>query len=173
MSIKEEHGGMSIHKVIAIDPGLSGAVAIFSNDGPNIVTHNMPDDKDLFELLQANKENSFCFIEKVSSFVSDDDQKGKKFGIQKMLANYEKLVYTLKISGIPYIEVHPATWQGYLNLRVKGEDKRNRKLRYKKFAESHYPVKVTLKNADALCLVEFGRRKLAFDQKWVREKIEK
>ncbi len=174
-------------KVIGIDPGASGGIAVFSRSG--IGCSKMPvktikkggkkinetDVRELAEILreQTNGYMAIVFIEKVQGWISDtEDNPGKRFRIQKMLANYEALKTAIIMSGIDLVEVPPRTWQTYLALVVKGMEKKERKQMYLNAARNYYPTaKVALWNSDAICLVQFGRMKLQFDRKWVDQKL--
>ena len=166
---------MDAKTIIGIDPGASGGIAVYNHKG-QITAVKMPKKvEDLSEYLLYIKENfnkPICFIEKVQSFHSDTDDGGKRFGIQKMLANYEQLKTVLTLSKIPFVQVYPQSWQGGLNLRKKGESKKDRKNRYKAAALKYYPeIKPTLWSADALCIVQFGRLKFNTDVDWIIERL--
>ena len=72
---------------------------------------------------------------------------------------------------MPYVLVHPMSWQSRLGLRIKGEKKKERKARYKEQAEKLYGGNVTLWNADALLIMHFGRNVLQYDQKWLLKNL--
>mgnify|MGYP000030047758 FL=1 len=77
-----------------------------------------------------------------------------------------------EIEDIPYIQVHPMTWQSTLKLRKQDEEKTERKNRYKRAAQHYYPtIKATLWNADALLIMHAGRLKLQNDPDWVRQNL--
>lgn len=128
----------------------------------------------LSKILAEQKKDykPIIFIEKVQAWGSDTDAPGKRFNIQKMLANYEALLTVIKMSGIPMVEVPPRTWQSYLGLVKKGVEKSQRKKIYQRAAQSYFPsTKATLWNSDAICLVQFGRMKNKFHSSWIREQI--
>lgn len=165
---------MKIETILAIDPGASGGLALYGNGKVSVA--KMPKDlgelKQYFEHLTETYTNIVCFIERVSGYRGDNDAPGKWYGIDKMLANFTELKTSLKFHDIPFIEVHPATWQAGLRLRVKGEDKKARKNRYKDFAEKTYPeIKTNLWNADALCILQFARIKINIDPGWVEDRM--
>ncbi len=175
---------MEYTKIIGIDPGSSGGIAIFSKSG--LGCSKMPmievrknghkrmrtNEKKFAAMLTEQKRDyrPIIFIEKVQAWLSDTDKPGKRFNIQKMLANYETLLTAIRMSGIPMIEVPPRTWQNYLSLGKKGMEKEERKKSYQRAAQSYYPeTKATLWNSDAICLVHFGRMKNKFDPSWIKE----
>lgn len=177
---------MEYNKIIGIDPGASGGIAIFSKSGlgcskmpmkvvrKNGHKRNRTDVEELSEILLHQKMDfkPIVFIEKVQAWGSDTDAPGKRFNIQKMLANYEVLLTIIKMSDIPVVEVPPRTWQTYLGLVKKGLEKSQRKKVYLRAAQSYYPEnKATLWNSDAICLVQFGRMKNQFDSDWIKDQI--
>lgn len=166
---------MELETIIGIDPGAGGGIAVY-NKKAGITTVKMPKNPtDLSEYLTYVKEtydNPICFLEKVSKYRGDADTGGKQFGIDKMLANYEQLKTVLTLCKIPFVQVAPISWQAGLKLRKKGEQKKDRKNRYKAAAAHYYPsIKATLWNSDAVCLVQFGRLKFESDINWIIEKL--
>lgn len=173
---------MKINCVIGIDPGAAGGIAVFV-PGAKVKTVKMPKDvRELQVFFQYYAENfrPIVFLEKLS--VRPDDVQmqggraamGKLYRIQKMMANYEHLKALLEASEIPYVMVHPASWQSKLKLRERGskEEKADRKRRYREHAGRLYPwAKVTLWNADALLIMHFGRWALENDFSWVRANL--
>lgn len=173
---------IKINCVIGIDPGSNGGIAVFV-PGYNTKALKMP--KDITELRDfftyyADNFKSIVFLEKLS--VRPDDvvvqgdraAMGKLYRVQKMMANFEHLKALIEIAGIPYVMVHPASWQTKLKLRVRGqhEEKADRKRRYKDAAAQLYPgVNTTLWNADALLLMHFGRWALVNEPKWVKANL--
>ena len=172
--------------VLAVDPGLSGCIARWGSSG--VGCSKMPvktiekagkihRETDIAELARILKEQKtghepIVFLEKVQGWDSDTkDNPGKRFRIQKMLANYEALKTAIIMSDIPLIEVIPRTWQTYLALSVKGMEKAARKKMYLKAAMEYYPEEgVYGWNGDALCILQFGRMKLQFDPDWINER---
>lgn len=166
---------LAIDVYIGIDPGMGGVVCHWTANGGMKCVKMPRTIEDLSVLLTAIKERGaqpLCFLEKLQ--LRHDDTDGKQFRIQKLLANFEQIKAVLTLLKIPFILVHPMSWQSYLRLRVKDEDKKDRKNRYKHAAGVYYPeVKPTLWNADGMLLVEFGRRKRQFDERWLIEQLPK
>lgn len=173
---------MNISAVIGIDPGSNGGIAVFI-PGQNIKVLKMPKDitelRDFFAYYVENYK-PIVFLEKLS--VRPDDvmvqgdraAMGKLYRVQKMMANFEHLKALIETAGIPYVLVHPLSWQTKLKLRVRGqhEEKADRKRRYKEAAAQYYPgIDVTLWNADALLLMHFGRWALVNEPKWVKANL--
>jgi hypothetical protein len=118
---------LNFDKAIAIDPGISaGAIAIHGKSGTRVA--KMPvkeiqkagkvsretDVADLARILREQKDGytPIVFLEKVQAWLSDTDvNPGKRFMIQKMLANYEALKTAIIMTEIPLVEVVPRSWQ--------------------------------------------------------------
>lgn len=146
--------------IIGIDPGARGCIAVL-HEG-EIKAYKMPiETVDIIAILGKYRENSFAVLEKVNSFQADLKEGGKRYGIDKLLANYHTLKACLVAQNIPYVLAHPMTWQAALKLRIKGELKPARKERYRQIAQIHYPgLRATLWNADALLLTILGAQKI-------------
>ena len=164
--------------IIGIDPGASGGIA--STDGQTVSTAAMPSDlTELGTFLQWVRENyvsPLILLEKINIRHDDLAERGKVFRIQKMIENYANLKAVITLSGIPLAEVHPLTWQSRLGLRKTGEEKAERKRRYKEVAQRHYPsVKATMKTCDALLIMRYGcvlnQSDAKKDKKWLSDNI--
>lgn len=177
-----EQQKITINCVIGIDPGAAGGIAVFI-PGNLVKAIKMPKDiahlADLFEYY-AQYYKPIVFLEKLS--VRPDDvvaeggkaNMGKLYRIQKMMANFEHLKALIETAGIPYVLVHPASWQSKLKLRIPGqhEEKAERKHRYQEYAGKLYPeINVTLWNADALLIMHFGRYALVNEPNWVKANL--
>lgn len=173
---------IKINCVIGVDPGANGGIAIFV-PGQKVKAVKIPKDitelRDFFAYYVENYK-PIVFLEKLS--VRPDDvmvqgdraKMGKLYRIQKLMANYEHLKALIEMSEIPFIMVHPMTWQTKLKLRVRGvhEEKADRKRRYQECAGKLYSgIKVTLWNADALLIMHFGRWVLVNNPKWVKANL--
>lgn len=160
--------------IIGIDPGASGGLAIWRPNQPTAAIRmpkKMMDLRPFFMDKQAVC-NPVIFLEKVQLHSGDMDAPGKVYRIQEMLKAFEQLKTIITVCDIPYILVNPMKWQGDLKLRVKGEEKADRKKRYQRAAAAYYPeVKATLWNADALMILHFGRYILQTNPKWVLENL--
>lgn len=159
--------------VIGIDPGAQGGLAVFI-PGQRVKTVKMPKEvRDLRDFFQYYADNfkPIVFLEKLSVRPDDiKDNPGKIYRIQQMLANFEHLKAIMESEGVPYVLVHPMSWQTRLGLRAKGqhEEKADRKRRYRAMAKQLYSeIKTTLWNSDALLILHFGRMVLVNDPKWV------
>lgn len=173
---------IKINCVIGVDPGRNGGIGIYI---PGELTKAVKMPKDIEDLRDffayyAENYNPIVFLEKLSvrpDDVATDDTKnrmGKLYRIQKMMANFEQLKAIIGAARIPYVMVHPMTWQSKLQLRTRGvqEEKADRKRRYRGFAQASYPnIDVTLWNADALLIMHFGRWALVNNPKWVKANL--
>lgn len=163
--------------IVGIDCGRNGGLAMYR--AGYVKTVKMPKDiADLQPYFQNIKDisiNPIIFLEKVQLRADDvKDNPGKAFRIQNMLMDFQRLKDYIEIVGIPYVLWHPASWQATLKLRKQGEEKKDRKNRYKRVAEYYYPnVKATLWNADAILIMHAGRVKLEYDPTWVKQNLPK
>ena len=173
---------MKINCVIGVDPGAGGGIAVYVKDGPVKVVKMPKDISELMEFAQYVKDNykPLVFLEKLSvrpddiMAKGDGSTMGKLYRIQKMLANYEQLKAIFEAVGVPFIMVHPLSWQTKLGIRERGvhEDKAERKRRYRQYATKLYPqIHVTLWNADALLIMHFGRWVMANDFNWIKSNL--
>jgi len=178
---------IKINCVIGIDPGAAGGIAVFVPGKYRALVSTIKMPKDVAELrdfLLYYRDNfkPIVFLEKLS--VRPDDvivqgdraAMGKLYRIQRMMANYEHLKAIIEAVGIPYVMVHPLSWQTKLKLRERNssirESKEERKHRYQRTAATLYPeVKATLWNSDAMLLMHFGRWALVNDPKWVKANL--
>lgn len=164
---------MKIDCIIGIDPGASGGITVWRPNAKEISVKIPKDISDFRDFMMHYKEisNPLIFIEKVQMHKSDA-QGGKTFGIEKLIRNVEQLRTVLAVLDIPFVPVHPMTWQSRLNLRRGVEEKSQRKKRYKEHSQKLYPdLKSTMWNCDATLLMHFGRFILKNDVKWVLENL--
>lgn len=173
---------ITINCVIGVDPGANGGISVYV-PGIRVKVLKMPKDiSELADFFAYYRDNykPIVFLEKLS--VRPDDvtangsraNMGKLYRIQKMMANFEHLKAVIETSGVPYVLVHPMTWQSKLQLRIRGqhEEKAERKRRYQIQAAKEYPgVTVTLWNADALLIMHFGRWALVNISDWVKSNL--
>lgn len=172
---------IKIDCIIAIDAGAQGGIAVFRPNEPVQVVKMPKDYQDVMAYINYYKEisNPIVFLEKLN--VRPDDVKadengnvnmGKLYRIQKMMANFEALKVMIEVCDVPFVLVHPMKWQSVLKLRIKGEEKADRKKRYKDVAQSLYPAtKATMWNCDALLIMHFARKVLANDLEWVKSQL--
>ena len=148
----------NIQTYVTIDPGYSGKIIIYSDR--MIVQVKMPrtflEIISIFRKIKNKYPNTLVGIEAVQMMPSDINSPGKAFNIQKMVINYKEFINSLDAVKLPYLKISPRKWQGYLNLTVKGEDKKQRKSRFKNYAYFRFPnLQVTNANQDALCILMF------------------
>ena len=113
---------ITIDCIIGIDPGKSGGLAVWR---PNYKTEvlkmpsNILDLRQYFEYITSIC-NPLIFLEKVQLRPDDiEDNTGKAFRIQKMLADFEILKTVISVCDIPFVLVNPMKWQNTLKVRVK------------------------------------------------------
>lgn len=146
--------------IIGIDPGANGGIATYADGGASVfkMPRQLSDLKDYFVYIR-NNYTPIVFIEKLSLQGRDYGVSGmgKIIRLQRMLQNYEQLKAIVSVCNIDYAQVAPLTWQSRLKLRIKGEEKPQRKARYKIEASKRYPaLKSTLWSCDAILIMQFG-----------------
>lgn len=143
--------------ILGIDPGKNGGMAVLDADTNEIIDiTSMPSTlTDISDFVERHQDVSCAVLETVHSMpgqgVASMFTFGQYYGYVQMAVVAHK---------IRCIDVLPAKWQQVLGLKAKkGESKAEHKNRLKGLAQKLFPnVKVTLKNADALLLAEYGRR---------------
>jgi len=116
----------------------------------------------------------FCFIERVQSWVSDQEQPGKRFGIEKMLRQYTEIKTVLTMLEIPFHETQSRSWQKVFLGGQKFEEKKDRKKHLKAICQQKFPkTKVTLKNCDALLILLYANQELQVNKKKYISEVKK
>ena len=174
---------IKINCVIGVDPGYNGGIVVYRPGEPAKAVKMPKDNTGLADFFRyyAEISNPIVFLEKLNLRPDDVElgpdgtpNMGKIYRLQKLMANFEHLKAIIETSGVPYVLVHPYSWQSKLKLRVKGqkEETAERKKRYQARAAELYPeLKVTLWNADATLIMHFGRWALVNDVNWVRANL--
>lgn len=161
--------------VIGIDPGKQGGIAEYRKGQVKVMKmpRELEDIRKYLKYIKSISKNPIVFLEKVQLRCDDvHGNPGKAFRIEQLLLDSQKLKDYIYVEGIPYCLVHPLSWQHFLKLVKKGEEKKERKNRYKEAAAHYYPgIKPTLWNADALLIMHFGRLKIANEPEWVTSNL--
>ena len=144
-------------KIIAIDPGAQGGIAIFSVDKDRLIeVVKMPDTpQDLLDLISKYQINSKCYLEKVGGLPGMGGSSMFNFG-----KGFGHLEMALLCRKIPTTEVTPQKWQKALQLGTKGHKSTSQwKNKLKARAQQLYPKvpKITLAISDALLILEYAR----------------
>ena len=171
---------MKIDCIIGIDPGAAGGIVVWRPNHNATAIKMLKDINEIRDFLNYYKEicTPIVFLEKLS--VRPDDvtvgdagaNMGKLYRIQKMLANFEQLKAIITVAEIPFVLIAPISWQQKLRIRIKNEDKKDRKKRYKDIAQSLYPeIKQTMYSCDATLIMHFGRFILQNNPRWVLENL--
>lgn len=144
-------------RVIGIDPGKNGGIAIFAADRRELceVVKMPPTPADILQLLHEVSDNAKCvaYLEKVGGMPGQGGAASFNFG-----ENYGHITLALLACNIPTEIVSPAKWQKFFNLQgKKSESKTDHKNRMKARAQQLFPAtKVTLWSADALLIAQYG-----------------
>lgn len=171
---------MKIDCIVGIDPGVNGGIVTW-RPNHNITAIKMPKDiNELKDYLLYLKSicSPIVFLEKLSvrpddvTLGADGVNMGKLYRIQKMMANFEQLKAIISVCDIPFVLIAPISWQQKLRIRIKNEDKKDRKKRYKDIAQSLYPeIKQTMYSCDATLIMHFGRYMLANNMDWIKSNL--
>lgn len=147
--------------IIGIDPGMSGGIAVLSMEGDVIDVSKMPETKqDIYEYLLefASDEEStpVCYLEDVGHGLPGQSSKATAT-FARHCGHLEMALLALRIQTFT---VTPNKWMKSYQLGKSSEyEKRVWKNRLKEKAQQLFPsVKVTLANADALLIAEYGRK---------------
>ena len=149
--------------LLAIDPGASGSIAVQWPDKP-ILAYPMPDDPDLVEMLdgysiaaKAEGINIVCYLEEVGGYIGKPQPGSSMF---KFGSGYGFIRGVLAANRIKTVLVRPQTWQKGVS-GVQSTKGPERKRALKEAAARLYPdIKVTLTNADALLIADYGSKQL-------------
>tara|TARA_Y100001980_G_C14529098_1_gene304877 strand:- start:44 stop:487 length:444 start_codon:yes stop_codon:yes gene_type:complete len=142
--------------IIAIDPGWNGAVAFFTHSVLHS-TSNCPSSREPIEMVNIiekyKAKKTVVYIERVWSrpYERGAFTFGKNYGIWLGICNALDL---------PIVKVLPKEWQSEIGNRIPKEYQKRKqyfKRRAKTFAGSKH--KVTLKNADAICIGMYALKK--------------
>ena len=105
------------YKIIGIDPGVNGGIAVYSCDSKKVIElAKMPSTpQELLALLKIYKKNSVCYLERVQGVPGNGASQMFNFG-----RGFGQIEMALMACKIPYTEVTPQKWQKVLQLGHKG-----------------------------------------------------
>lgn len=144
-------------KIIAIDPGISGGIAVCTTADLKVTELiSMPETPlDIVEFLRPySGGNSICYLEKVFGKTGQSASASFTFG-----RNYGNIESSLISLEIPTEIVTPQKWQKFLQLGSRGDLKEHEWKRALKIrAQQLFPYlkKITLKTADALLILRYA-----------------
>lgn len=161
---------------IGVDPGISGGIAFsFPSKygiGRGIEAFKMPDTvADMKELIskvlaripEGEPFQAFATMERVQGYTGQSRTTGMQmFNFGQNAGRIEAVITML---GVPLELVQPNVWQKRLGIPSKtGKEKESKSLwknKLKTYAQRIFPnvPNITLKNADALLILEYGIRK--------------
>lgn len=147
-------------KIIAIDPGENGGIAIYSTELSSVTdVIKMPSTpQDVLSYLTVNKEKAICYLEKVGGMPGQSGSAMFNFG-----KGYGHLEMALLALQIPTVTITPQSWQKALQLGTRGKEmsKTEWKNKLKAKAQQLFPYikKITLAISDALLICEYARIK--------------
>jgi hypothetical protein len=152
--------------IIAIDPGKSGGIAYKIDNAQQVASLSMPETEgDILETICHVHEGStdpraaVAYIEQVGGFIKGRPAPGSamfNFG-----RNFGYLIGVLQALRFRIELVRPQDWQKDFALGVSNGDKTAWKNKLKQRAQQLFPEqKVTLHTADALLILEYGKRRV-------------
>lgn len=156
MENKERVKYLKHRKVIGIDPGKNGGIAVFSVDiGKVVEVIKMPETpQELLQFLRLYSINAVCYLEKVGGMPGQGGSAMFNFG--KGFGQLEMALIALKI---PTTEVSPQRWQKTIHVgNQRDKTKTEWKNKLKARAEQLFPYvgKITLAKSDALLIMQYG-----------------
>ena len=152
-------------KIIGIDPGIHGGIAVYDAENGNIKVYKMPETfPDIFNLLtQINNENGgnqnlVAYLEDVGQGIPNQSSSATA----KFARHNGHLEMALYAIGIRTETVKPQKWQKFFsNTLGKSSDykKREWKNRLKALAQRLFPQeKIILDTADAILISYYGSK---------------
>lgn len=143
-------------KLIAIDPGKNGGIAVYSIDRDKViaVVKMPPTPQELLDFLSRHQVNSRCYLERVGGLPGMGGSAMFNFG-----KGFGHIEMALMCRRIPTMEVTPQKWQKVLQLGTKGHRSNSEwKNKLKARAQQLYPgVPMTLALSDALLILEYAK----------------
>jgi hypothetical protein len=141
--------------IIGIDPGKSGAIAIWNKGIDRIVKCPSNVIKMADEIRKIkDKRNTIAYIERVHACPTDARSSAFKFGM-----NYGEWLGILGAMKIKTVLVPPQTWMKYFKDKLKiklPKEKPKRKRKLKELASQYTDKSVTLYNSDAILISVYG-----------------
>lgn len=137
--------------ILGIDPGASGGIAVWSGGAAKALP--MPStERDISDLLEKEwVMEPVVFLEKVNAF-----PKQGVSSVWAFSANYNFIRGVITVLKYPLYDVSPSKWQRYLGCMTKGDKNIS-----KQKAQQLFPqLRITHAIADALLIMEYGRRTL-------------
>lgn len=156
MENKERIKFFKDRKIIAIDPGKNGGIAIYSSEKNKLIeVVKMPSTpQELLSFLRLYQFNSVCYLEKVGGLPGMGGSAMFNFG-----KGFGHIEMALLCAKIPTNEVLPQKWQKFLSLGTKGSKSTSEwKNKLRTRAEQLFPNvgKITLATSDALLILKYG-----------------
>jgi len=147
--------------IIGIDPGKSGAVAIWDDGIAKVIKcPNNPNDMSAVIRLVKNQFISgkskylVAYMERVWARPSNATRAAFTFGV-----NYGEWLGILSTLNVDTVLITPQTWMKYYKDKFKiklPKEKKDRKNKLKEIAAQYTDKKITLYNADAILIAVYG-----------------
>lgn len=146
----------TMKRIIAIDPGKNGSIAIREGNGI-VQVDKMPDTcadlRDYFENITQDADEVVAYLEEVHAMPGNGAVSMFTFG-----NGYGHLEQVLADFRIRTVKVRPSQWEKMLSLTdKKGTSKADHKRRLRDKAQQLFPnIKVTAVNQDSLLISEYA-----------------
>lgn len=153
-------------RIVSIDPGKGGAIAIYNELG-NISVFDMPKTpKYITDLLWIGKEGrTVAYIEQIQAREND---KLHVASAMKLMKNYGGCLYTCFAYNMKVNITPSAVWMS--GMIKPGLDYAKRKTELWKLAKAFFPdMKIKKFQADALCLLRYAMQKEGVEYEAAKE----
>ena len=146
--------------IFGIDPGLTGAIALWDSEAGGATVWDMPvvakamDVHVLHDLLHRGQgKHSLAMVERQQAMPGQGVSSTFRAG-----GNYASVLTTLTLTGIPFTLVSPARWKRAMGLNQDKEASRAMALQLFPYLADKLSRKKDEGRAEALLLMEYGRR---------------
>ena len=105
-------------RILGIDPGMTGAIALLDDEEGNTNVIDMPDTPDgIYTALSLTGKVDWLYIEHQQAFPRQG-----AVSTGKLLQHYGTLIGIATAMGIPYSTLRPAAWKKQLGLTKQDKD---------------------------------------------------
>lgn len=142
-----------IGKILAVDPGVSGGMALYSPK-KGIRLQKFTTEPEFIDFVKNIGTDVTAVVEHVPKYIGNEMRASHSFTLGY---NVGFEIGTLKALNIQVDLVRPQKWQGWMKIPgIAGTKGAKRKRILRDHAKSLYPdLKVTLANADALLILDY------------------
>ena len=144
-------------RIIGIDPGAQGSIAMFDEDG-ELSVQKLPQSPQLMWSVLVPLEPAFCLVERVNAGPKMASRAAFKFG-----RGFERILMGCQAAGLTLDLVSPQVWKKEFGLIMKGgklgEQDTEKAKRTREKASSLFPrLAIYNWNAAGVLIAEYARR---------------